>query len=142
MSNREFGSGVFSDALFQTSSSEPHPQIIGILPENDADRERSRFADWMMSEAKIDVRSSDPYPAGLTRDYWRVWQAAISRRDRSKHSRLETRTSDGTMIYSCTCGSDWRYEVTREVVLYSKAFEPWRRDATRSFEEHVFTTAP
>ena len=40
--------------------------------------ERARFEKWMTDVAKIIVGSSDPYPAGLERDYWRVWQAALS----------------------------------------------------------------
>lgn len=40
--------------------------------------ERVRFEKWMTDVAKIIVGSSDPYPAGLERDYWRVWQAALS----------------------------------------------------------------
>lgn len=41
---------------------------------------RKEFDDWMTNEAKIIVGSSDPYPAGLERQYWRVWQAAWNRR--------------------------------------------------------------
>ncbi|WP_414613224.1 hypothetical protein [Stenotrophomonas pavanii] len=40
--------------------------------------ERARFEKWMTDVAKIIAGSSDPYPAGLERDYWRVWQAALS----------------------------------------------------------------
>lgn len=40
--------------------------------------ERELFEAWMVNEAKIIVGSTDPYPAGLERDYWRVWQAARS----------------------------------------------------------------
>lgn len=38
--------------------------------------QRAKFEHWMAHEAKIVVGSTDPYPAGLERDYWRVWQAA------------------------------------------------------------------
>lgn len=41
---------------------------------------REQFEAWMVGEAKIMVGSSDPYPAGLERDYWRVWQAALASR--------------------------------------------------------------
>lgn len=37
---------------------------------------RARFEHWMTHEAKVIVGSTDPYPRGLERDYWRVWQAA------------------------------------------------------------------
>lgn len=37
--------------------------------------ERAEFESWMLNTAKIALGSSDPYPAGLERDYWRVWQA-------------------------------------------------------------------
>lgn len=39
---------------------------------------RRAFEDWMTNEAKIAVGSTDPYPAGLERSYWRVWQAAFA----------------------------------------------------------------
>lgn len=58
--------------------------------------ERARFEKWMTDVAKIIVGSSDPYPAGLERDYWRVWQAALSARQpvvvdlpESLHDRVE-----------------------------------------------------
>lgn len=41
---------------------------------------RAQFEAWMTNTAKIIVGSSDPYPAGLERDYWRVWQAALAAR--------------------------------------------------------------
>lgn len=46
------------------------------------EEERAAFEHWMVNEAKIIVGSTDPYPAGLERDFWRVWQAraAIGRR--------------------------------------------------------------
>ena len=39
---------------------------------------RVQFETWMVNTAKIIVGSTDPYPAGLERDYWRVWQAATA----------------------------------------------------------------
>ncbi|WP_312708647.1 hypothetical protein [Stenotrophomonas sp.] len=39
---------------------------------------RAQFEAWMTDTAKIIVGSNDPYPAGLERDYWRVWQAALA----------------------------------------------------------------
>jgi len=41
---------------------------------------RAQFEAWMTDTAKIIVGSNDPYPAGLERDYWRVWQAALAAR--------------------------------------------------------------
>lgn len=43
------------------------------------DRRREAFEKWMIDEAKCVVGSSDPYPAALESDYWRVWQAAWER---------------------------------------------------------------
>ena len=34
---------------------------------------RPAFERWMIEEAKIVIGSSDPYPARLERDYWKVW---------------------------------------------------------------------
>ena len=38
----------------------------------------SRFNEWMINVAKIDVFSEDLYAQGLARDYWKVWQAATA----------------------------------------------------------------
>jgi hypothetical protein len=46
---------------------------------------REQFEAWMTDVAKIVVGSSDPYPAGLERDYWRVWQAALASRQPVGH---------------------------------------------------------
>ena len=37
---------------------------------------RRDFEAWMLHTEKIIVGSSDPYPAGLERERWRVWKAA------------------------------------------------------------------
>jgi hypothetical protein len=37
---------------------------------------RKAFERWMLDVARITIGSKDPHPAGLERDYWRVWQAA------------------------------------------------------------------
>lgn len=37
---------------------------------------REEFEAWMRDKAKIVVGSTDPYPAGLERDYWKVWKAS------------------------------------------------------------------
>lgn len=37
---------------------------------------RKAFELWMVNEAKFIVGSADPYPSGVERDWWRVWQAA------------------------------------------------------------------
>ena len=39
---------------------------------------RVAFEAWMVNKAKIIIGSSDPYPKGLERDYWNVWQAATA----------------------------------------------------------------
>jgi hypothetical protein len=41
---------------------------------------REAFEKWILNVAKVIIGSSDPYPAGLERDYWRVWQAAWNTR--------------------------------------------------------------
>lgn len=38
--------------------------------------ERAEFEHWMIHVAKFVVGSNDPYPAGIERDWWRVWQAS------------------------------------------------------------------
>lgn len=53
-----------------------HPQPAE-LAEQQGDT-RAQFEAWMTDTAKIIVGSGDPYTAGLERDYWRVWQAAIA----------------------------------------------------------------
>lgn len=40
------------------------------------EKTREDFEAWMRESAKIIVGSSDPYPAGLERAYWKVWQAS------------------------------------------------------------------
>ncbi len=37
---------------------------------------RKQFEEWMINTAKIKIGSRDPYPSGLERDYWIVWQAS------------------------------------------------------------------
>ena len=39
---------------------------------------REAFEAWMVNVAKIIVGSTDPYPAGLERDYRQVWKAATA----------------------------------------------------------------
>ena len=41
---------------------------------------RKQFEQAMHDVFKTVVGSNDPYPAGLERDYWKVWQAAWNRR--------------------------------------------------------------
>lgn len=41
---------------------------------------RAQFENWMINTAKIAIGSTDPYPAGLERAYWQVWQAALASR--------------------------------------------------------------
>lgn len=43
---------------------------------NTEQRERDAFERWMTDEAKCIVGSTDPYTAGLERQYWSLWQAA------------------------------------------------------------------
>ena len=50
-------------------------QATEIASPVDVDSELEAFEKWMVNKAKIIIGSSDPYPAGLERDYWRVWQA-------------------------------------------------------------------
>jgi hypothetical protein len=38
--------------------------------------QREQFEKWMIEKAKIIIGSNDPYPKGLERDYWKVWQAS------------------------------------------------------------------
>lgn len=44
---------------------------------------RTAFEAWMCDVAKVIVGSADPYPAGIERDYWRVWQAAWNTRPKA-----------------------------------------------------------
>ena len=44
---------------------------------------RKQFEQAMHDVFKTVVGSNDPYPAGLERDYWKVWQAAWNRRAES-----------------------------------------------------------
>lgn len=41
-----------------------------------SDKMREEFEAWMLGTAKIVIGSTDPYPSGLERGYWRVWQAS------------------------------------------------------------------
>src|SRR5258708_1127815 len=52
---------------------------------------RAAFERWMIDTAKIIIGSQDPYPAGLERDFWRVWQAAW-RAGRAIESRKNSRS--------------------------------------------------
>ena len=43
-----------------------------------ADKMREDFEAWMINKEKIIIGSSDPYPQGLEKTYWRIWQAATA----------------------------------------------------------------
>ena len=60
---------------------------------------REEFEVWMRDYAKIVVGSGDPYPAGLERDYWRVWQAS--------RAALEFDLSDLSNCFSPDDCGDW-----------------------------------
>lgn len=43
-----------------------------------ADKMREDFEAWMINKEKIIIGSNDPYPQGLEKTYWRIWQAATA----------------------------------------------------------------
>ena len=51
---------------------------------------RKQFEQAMHDVFKTVVGSNDPYPAGLERDYWKVWQAAWNRRAEAQWQPIET----------------------------------------------------
>lgn len=82
----------------------------------DVEAERKLFEAWMVSEAKCIVGSRDPYPAGLERDWWKVWLAARraqaegtrdAERYRIELLRLRDWFESQRKVISKGCGSSW-----------------------------------
>lgn len=59
-------------------------------------RTRAAFERWMVEAKKCVIGSHDPYPAGIERDMWECWQAALraqlAEKDAALRSRPERRT--------------------------------------------------
>ncbi|WP_414497685.1 hypothetical protein [Stenotrophomonas maltophilia] len=99
--------------------------------------ERARFEKWMTDVAKIIVGSSDPYPAGLERDYWRVWQAALSAQP------SPATCKEGLQVQPSPGGQEW--SVSDEMVstasrAYHAASEVGSRNCMRSALEAAIDT--
>lgn len=80
---------------------------------------REQFEEAMRDELKVIVGSADPYPAGLERDYWRVWQAAWNRRSPSPGGQTEAASSEWGAIAEQTVPMRKAEHVLADLGIYA-----------------------